>query len=72
MGNAHVVVPQNISAAVNYDCLACVTQALAVQLVARQNDRSALQPGDAVGLDIVPASFHLFDRQGQLVPARAS
>ena len=33
VGNAHVVVPQNISAAVNYDCLACVTQALAVQLV---------------------------------------
>jgi putative peptide zinc metalloprotease protein len=33
LGNAHVVVPQNISAAVNYNCLACVTQALAVQLV---------------------------------------
>jgi putative peptide zinc metalloprotease protein len=33
LGNAQVVVPQNISAAVNYDCLACVTQALAVQLV---------------------------------------
>jgi putative peptide zinc metalloprotease protein len=33
LGNAHVVVPQNISAAANYDCLACVTQALAVQLV---------------------------------------
>ncbi|HEY2561855.1 MAG TPA: ABC transporter ATP-binding protein [Caldimonas sp.] len=44
----------------------------AVQMVARQNERSALQPGDAVGLDIVPASFHLFDRQGQLVPARAN
>ena len=33
LGNAHVAVPQNISAAVNYHCLACVTQALAVQLV---------------------------------------
>jgi multiple sugar transport system ATP-binding protein len=44
----------------------------AVQLVARQNERSALQPGDAVGLDIVPASFHLFDRQGQLVSGRAA
>ena len=33
VGNAHVVVPQNISAAVNYNCLACLTQALAVQLV---------------------------------------
>jgi len=38
-----------------------------VQLVARQNTRTALQPGDAVGLDIAPASFHLFDRQGQAV-----
>jgi multiple sugar transport system ATP-binding protein len=43
-----------------------------VQLIARQNERSALNPGDAVGLDIVPASFHLFDRQGHTValPAR--
>jgi putative peptide zinc metalloprotease protein len=32
VGEAHVVVPQNISAAVNYNCVACVTQALAVQL----------------------------------------
>ncbi len=42
-----------------------------VQIVARQNERTALQPGDNVGLDIVPASFHLFDRQGRLVSARA-
>ena len=33
VGQAHVVVPQNISAAVNYDCVSCLTQALAVQLV---------------------------------------
>ena len=33
--------------------------------------RTELQPGDAVGLDIAPASFHLFDRQGQPSPARA-
>src|SRR3954452_11226660 len=33
MGQAHVVAPQNIAAAVNYHCLACVTQALATQLV---------------------------------------
>jgi multiple sugar transport system ATP-binding protein len=42
-----------------------------VQLVARQNERSTLHPGDSVGLDIAPASFHLFDRQGQTVAARA-
>jgi putative peptide zinc metalloprotease protein len=33
VGHANVVVPQNISAAVNYNCIVCVTQALAVQLV---------------------------------------
>ncbi len=38
-----------------------------VQLVARQNTRTSLHPGDAVGLDIAPESFHLFDRQGQTV-----
>ena len=38
-----------------------------VQLVARQNTRTTLYPGDLVGLDIAPASFHLFNRQGQAV-----
>jgi len=33
VGHANVVVPQNISAAVNYNCVSCVTQALALQLV---------------------------------------
>jgi multiple sugar transport system ATP-binding protein len=42
-----------------------------VQLVARQNTRTDLRPGDAVGLDIAPDSFHLFDRQGHVLPARA-
>ena len=38
-----------------------------VQIVARQSERTSLHPGDAVGLDIAPASFHLFDRQGHTV-----
>ena len=38
-----------------------------VQLVARQNERTSLHPGDPVGLDIAPASFHLFDRDGRSV-----
>ena len=42
-----------------------------VQLVARQNERTTLRPGDNVGLDIAPASFHLFDRQGHTVAADA-
>jgi putative peptide zinc metalloprotease protein len=33
VGDAHVAVPQNIAAAVNYNCVRCVTQALATQLV---------------------------------------
>ena len=37
----------------------------AAQLVARQNSRTGLRPGDPVGLDIAPASFHLFDREGR-------
>jgi putative peptide zinc metalloprotease protein len=32
VGNAHVIAPQNISAAVGYNCLRCVTAALAIQL----------------------------------------
>jgi multiple sugar transport system ATP-binding protein len=43
-----------------------------VQLVARQNTRTPLRVGDTVGLDIAPASFHLFDRQGRTVAARAA
>jgi multiple sugar transport system ATP-binding protein len=41
------------------------------QIVARQSERTSLRPGDPVGLDIAPASFHLFDRQGHTVAARA-
>ena len=33
VGQAHVVAPQNIAAAVTYHCFACITQALATQLV---------------------------------------
>jgi putative peptide zinc metalloprotease protein len=33
VGDANVVVPQNLSAAVNYECFACITAAVASQLV---------------------------------------
>ena len=33
VGNAHVVVPENVAVAVNYSCVQCVTAALATQLV---------------------------------------
>ena len=38
-----------------------------VQIVAAQNARTTLHAGDPVGLDVLPASFHLFNRQGQTV-----
>ncbi len=41
-----------------------------VQLVARQNSRTTLRPGDAIGLDIA-SRFHLFDREGRALPAHA-
>ena len=46
-----------------------------VQIVAAQSTRTQLHAGDAVGLDILPSSFHLFDRQGRTVgraPAQAA
>jgi putative peptide zinc metalloprotease protein len=33
MGDAHVIVPENLATAVNYNCLQCLTYALASQLV---------------------------------------
>ena len=38
-----------------------------VQIVVRQNTRTTLRPGDAVGMDIAPSSYHLFNRQGLTV-----
>ena len=40
-----------------------------VQLVSRQAERTSLHPGDAVGLDILPSSYHLFDRNGRTIAA---
>jgi multiple sugar transport system ATP-binding protein len=42
-----------------------------VQIVAKQNVRTSLHPGDAVSLDVLPDSFHVFDRQGRAVHAAA-
>jgi len=50
-----------------------VTQgARSVQLVARQNARTLLQPGDPVGLDVVPGAFHLFNREGRAVASASA
>ena len=34
-----------------------------------QAERTSLHPGDAVGLDILPSSYHLFDRNGRTIAA---
>jgi putative peptide zinc metalloprotease protein len=39
VGDAHLVAPANISEAINYACISCVTAALAVQLVLNLPDR---------------------------------
>ncbi|HET6818247.1 MAG TPA: hypothetical protein VFH66_13560 [Mycobacteriales bacterium] len=39
VGDAHLVAPANISEAINYNCIACVTAALAVQLVLHVPDQ---------------------------------
>ena len=36
-------------------------------MVARQNDRTTLEPGDAVGVELDPAVLHVFNREGQVV-----
>ena len=39
VGDAHLVAPANISEAINYNCISCVTAALAVQLVLQVPDQ---------------------------------
>jgi len=38
-------------------------------LIARQNERTSLAHGDAVGVEIDPAVLHLFNREGRALPA---
>ncbi len=40
-----------------------------VSLIARQNERTSLQSGDAVGVTIDPAVLHVFNREGQALSA---
>jgi len=40
-----------------------------VPLVARQNERTALQAGDAVSVELDPAVLHFFNREGRTVAA---
>ena len=62
VGQANVVAPQNISAAVSYDCLRCVTAALAVQLdltLARTPNASTLAALNALWARVRAFGAHL-------------
>lgn len=62
VGQAHVIVPQNISAAVNYNCVSCLAQALAVQLVLTLPDNPSaaeVQDLNALWQQIQDFSRHL-------------
>ncbi|MBV9290991.1 MAG: hypothetical protein JO222_00970 [Frankiales bacterium] len=62
VGHANVVAPQNISAAVSYHCLKCLTQALAVQLVVTlpgKVDHSRQVALDKLWAQILVFSHHL-------------
>ncbi|MBU1443872.1 MAG: TOBE domain-containing protein, partial [Gammaproteobacteria bacterium] len=40
-----------------------------VALVARQNERTALHPGDEVGVELDPSALHFFNREGRALAA---
>ena len=66
LGQADVVVPQNLSAAVNYDCVACVTYALAQQLVL--SVPGDLSPAATARLEALWAEIEQFGRGLRDVP----
>ncbi|MEP6759755.1 MAG: hypothetical protein ABJA93_00125 [Sporichthyaceae bacterium] len=66
VGQADVVVPENIAAAVNYECVLCVTYALAKQLVLTLPD--ALSPAAMAELNRVWAQLLAFGDRIESVP----
>ncbi len=62
VGNAHVVAPENISAAVGYNCIRCATAALAIQLdvsLPGRPDASTTQKLNALWAKIQAFGKHL-------------
>jgi putative peptide zinc metalloprotease protein len=66
VGQANVVVPENIAAAVNYECVLCVTYALAKQLVLTLP--GALSPAAMADLNDVWAQLLAFGERIEGVP----
>src|SRR5262249_38072011 len=68
-GSGHVQGRVELVEALGAETLIYVSTQHGTQLVARQNTRSTLNVGDAVGLDIDGKAAHLFDSKGQVVAA---
>jgi putative peptide zinc metalloprotease protein len=66
LGQADVVIPQNLSAAVNYACISCVTYALAQQLVLTVP--GDLSPAAMARLEALWAEIEQFGRSLRDVP----
>ena len=67
VGEANVVVPQNLSAAVNYSCVQCVTYALAQQLVVTLPE--SLDADSTAGLEALWKEIAAFGASIEDVPA---
>ena len=57
--------------ALGAETLIYVSTSQGVPMVARQNARSDLHVGDAVGVQVDTAAAHLFDAKGRIVAAKA-
>ncbi|GAA2733980.1 hypothetical protein GCM10009867_13080 [Pedococcus aerophilus] len=66
VGDAQVIVPENVAAAVNYNCVQCVTQALATQLVVTLS--GPLNAQSTAALDALWAEISAFGATIQDVP----
>jgi multiple sugar transport system ATP-binding protein len=58
--------------ALGAETLIYVSTSTGAQLVARQNSRSALHPGMAVGVNVDASTAHLFDAQGRVAHSGAA
>jgi multiple sugar transport system ATP-binding protein len=57
--------------ALGAETLIYVSTASGAQLTARQSIRTALRPGDTVGVDLDMAAAHLFDGKGRAISMAA-
>lgn len=67
-GSTPVVARVDLVEALGAETLIYASTPLGAQFVARQNERTALQAGQAVSLDIDVAHAHWFDTAGRVVP----